>query len=71
MSFKKIYFYIDVHGGNVGIALTQVVALLGRIQWAVKQSTTLENLMVSVKRILEYTHLPLEDTITSTTGEIK
>lgn len=70
MLFKKIYFYIDVHGGSVGIVLTQVVALLGRIQWAVQQSTALENLMVPVKRILEYTHLPLEDTISSTTGEI-
>ncbi|KAL4089661.1 hypothetical protein QTP88_024660 [Uroleucon formosanum] len=61
------FLVVDVHGGSVGIVLTQVVALLGRIQWAVQQSTALENLMVPVKRILEYTHLPLEDTISSTT----
>ncbi|XP_060872047.1 probable multidrug resistance-associated protein lethal(2)03659 isoform X2 [Metopolophium dirhodum] len=56
-----------VYGGIVGIALTQVVALLGRIQWGVKQSTALENLMVPVERILQYTHLPQEDTLHSTT----
>eukprot|EP00102_Acyrthosiphon_pisum_P020913 XP_016658123.1 PREDICTED: multidrug resistance-associated protein 4 isoform X2 [Acyrthosiphon pisum] len=57
----------DVYGGSVGIALTQVMALLCRIQWAVKQSTALENLMVPVERILQYTHLQQEDTLHSTT----
>ncbi|CAI6360542.1 unnamed protein product [Macrosiphum euphorbiae] len=56
----------NVYGGSIGLALTQVVALLGRIQWGVKQSTALENLMVPVERILQYTHLPLEDTLQST-----
>ncbi|XP_060872043.1 LOW QUALITY PROTEIN: ATP-binding cassette sub-family C member 4-like [Metopolophium dirhodum] len=57
----------NIYGGSVGIALTQAMALLGRIQWAVKQSTALENLMVPVERILQYTHLPQEDTLHSTT----
>ncbi|CAI6363623.1 unnamed protein product [Macrosiphum euphorbiae] len=56
----------SIYGGSVGIVLTQVMALLGRLQWAVKQSTALENLMVPVERILQYTHLPLEDTLQST-----
>jgi len=46
------------------------MALLGRIQWAVKQSTALENQMVPVERILQYTHLPLEDILHSTSGKI-
>jgi len=70
MLFKEIYFDIDFYGGSVGIALTQAIALLGRIQWAVKQFTALENLMVPVERILQYTHLPQEDTLPCTTGKI-
>jgi len=46
------------------------MALLGRIQWAVKQSTALDNLMVPVERILQYTHLPQEETLQSTISKI-
>lgn len=52
------------------MALTQLMALLGRTQWAVRQSTALETLMVPVERILKYTHLPLEDTLHTTTGKL-
>jgi len=59
-----------VYGGSVGLALTQVMALLGRIQWGIKQSTALEIHMVPVERIFEYTHLPQEETLQSTISKI-
>ncbi|KAF0749577.1 putative multidrug resistance-associated protein lethal(2)03659, partial [Aphis craccivora] len=51
----------NVYGGTIGLALTQIMGLLGRIQWGIRQTTILESQMVPIKRILEYTHLPLED----------
>jgi len=66
----KFIIILDVFGGSVGIALTQVLSLLGRFQWGVRQSTALENQMVAVERMLEYTNLPLEDTLQSTTSKI-
>jgi len=46
------------------------MGLLGRIQWGIRQTTILESQMVPIKRILEYTHLPLEDSNQYTDGKI-
>jgi ATP-binding cassette subfamily C (CFTR/MRP) protein 4 len=46
--------------GLVGLLLAYVSQLLGLNQWAVRQSTEVENLMVAVERIIEYTRLPAE-----------
>ncbi|CAI6363936.1 unnamed protein product [Macrosiphum euphorbiae] len=61
----------NVYGGSVGLALTQVMALLGRTQWGIKQYTALEIHMVPVERIFEYTNLPLEETLQSTTKKTR
>ncbi|XP_026807743.1 multidrug resistance-associated protein 4-like [Rhopalosiphum maidis] len=53
----------NIYGGSVGLALTQVITLLRRIQWWVRQSTTLLCQLTSVDRVLEYTRLPQEDTL--------
>ena len=46
--------------GLVGLMLSYCLQLLGLIQWAVRQSAEVENLMVSAERCLEYCKLPSE-----------
>ncbi|KAI9005087.1 P-loop containing nucleoside triphosphate hydrolase protein [Hyaloraphidium curvatum] len=46
--------------GLVGLLLSYISQLLGLNQWAVRQSTEVENLMVATERVLEYTKLPSE-----------
>ncbi|KAK9869834.1 hypothetical protein WA026_003563 [Henosepilachna vigintioctopunctata] len=44
----------DQFGGNVGLVVTQAIAITGLLQWGMRQSTELENQMTSVERIIEY-----------------
>ncbi|XP_053685732.1 ATP-binding cassette sub-family C member 4 [Sabethes cyaneus] len=50
----------DTLGGSVGLAITQTISLIGMCQWGMRQSAELENQMVSVERVSEYTNLPPE-----------
>ncbi|XP_055588089.1 ATP-binding cassette sub-family C member 4-like [Uranotaenia lowii] len=50
----------DALGGSVGLAITQTISLIGMCQWGMRQSAELENQMVSVERVNEYTNLPAE-----------
>ncbi|EDS30176.1 multidrug resistance-associated protein 1 [Culex quinquefasciatus] len=47
-------------GGSVGLAITQTISLIGMCQWGMRQSAELENQMVSVERVNEYTNLTAE-----------
>ncbi|XP_049301233.1 uncharacterized protein LOC125774907 [Anopheles funestus] len=47
-------------GGSVGLAITKTISLVGMCQWGMRQSAELENRMVSVERVNEYTNLPSE-----------
>lgn len=53
-------YFTERFGGNVGLAITQSIALTGMFQWGMRQSTELENQMTSVERVLEYTNIEQE-----------
>lgn len=57
----SIILFQDSNGGQVGLSLTQAMALTGMVQWGMRRSAELENLMIAVNRITEYAELKEED----------
>ncbi|KAI5699855.1 hypothetical protein M8J75_009903 [Diaphorina citri] len=55
----SFFFFADI-GGKVGLAVTQTMTLMGVVQWAMRQAAEVENHMISVKRLVEYTKLEPE-----------
>ncbi|KAL5033223.1 hypothetical protein BDV3_000232 [Batrachochytrium dendrobatidis] len=51
---------LGLRSGLVGLMLTNILQLTGLLQWAVRQSAEVENLMVSPERVFEYAALPPE-----------
>ncbi|XP_025836204.1 multidrug resistance-associated protein 4-like [Agrilus planipennis] len=47
-------------GGQVGLAITQTTSLTGIVQWGMRQSAEVANMLMSVERMLEYTIIPPE-----------
>ncbi|KOC62298.1 Multidrug resistance-associated protein 4 [Habropoda laboriosa] len=52
-------------GGNVGLAISQSLIVVGTLQHGVKQSSEVVSQITSVERILQYTNLPKEGSWTS------
>ncbi|XP_033761065.1 multidrug resistance-associated protein 4-like isoform X1 [Pecten maximus] len=50
----------DMDAGKVGLSLTYAMTLMGMFQWAVRQSAEVENQMISVERVLDYSRLDTE-----------
>ncbi|XP_069672860.1 ATP-binding cassette sub-family C member 4-like [Periplaneta americana] len=50
----------DTFGRSVGLAITQSMALVGMMQWGMRQSAEVANQMMSVERIVEYKYTPEE-----------
>jgi ATP-binding cassette subfamily C (CFTR/MRP) protein 4 len=48
------FFVMSASGGNVGLAITQIMGLTGMVQWGMRQSAELENNMTAVERVVEY-----------------
>ncbi|CAG4967364.1 unnamed protein product [Colias eurytheme] len=64
VTFSFFIFFGDGNlGGSVGLAITQVIGLVGMCQYGMRQTAEVENQMTSVERILEYTNLPAESPV--------
>ncbi|XP_038219795.1 probable multidrug resistance-associated protein lethal(2)03659 [Zerene cesonia] len=57
----SFFVFGDTLGGNVGLAITQAISLVGMCQFGMRQTAEVENHMTSVERILEYADLPAEE----------
>ncbi|VVC32370.1 Hypothetical protein CINCED_3A012061 [Cinara cedri] len=65
VTFSFIIIGKDTYGGNVGLAITQAIGLVGFLQLGIRQTSDLENQMTSVERVLEYTNIPQEAALES------
>ncbi|XP_074845315.1 ATP-binding cassette sub-family C member 4 isoform X2 [Carettochelys insculpta] len=60
VAFGSLLLAKNLDAGEVGLALSYAISLMGMFQWTVRQSAEAENLMISVERVLEYTALETE-----------
>jgi ABC-type multidrug transport system fused ATPase/permease subunit len=51
---------MHIDSGDAGILFVYLFNLIGLFQWCVRQSCEIENQMIAVERILEYSELPNE-----------
>lgn len=61
--FSFLLLQQSFSGGEVGLAITQVMAMTGMIQWGMRQNAEVENQMMSVERVLEYTQIVAESNL--------
>uniref|UniRef100_A0A8C3IPE3 ATP binding cassette subfamily C member 4 (PEL blood group) n=1 Tax=Chrysemys picta bellii TaxID=8478 RepID=A0A8C3IPE3_CHRPI len=60
VAFGSLFLANTLDAGQVGLALSYAITLMGMFQWGVRQSAEVENLMISVERVMEYTELEKE-----------
>ncbi|KAK1170047.1 multidrug resistance-associated protein 4-like [Acipenser oxyrinchus oxyrinchus] len=60
VAFGSLLLANELEAGEVGLALSYAVTLIGMFQWGVRQSAEVENQMTSVERVLDYTELENE-----------
>ncbi|XP_063239626.1 probable multidrug resistance-associated protein lethal(2)03659 [Bacillus rossius redtenbacheri] len=70
VTFSFLVFGQVMFGGDVGLAITQSLALTGMFQWGMRQSGELENQMTSVERVLEYSGLQEETEVISSSEKL-
>lgn len=54
---------VDSIGGNVGLAITQILNLIMMSQWGMRQTAELENCMTSYERVAEYVNVESEPSL--------
>ncbi|KAM8976173.1 ATP-binding cassette sub-family C member 4 [Pelodytes ibericus] len=60
IAFGSLILAKSLNAGQVGLALSYAITIMGTFQWGVRQSAEVENLMISVERVMEYTQLEKE-----------
>ncbi|XP_052505903.1 ATP-binding cassette sub-family C member 4-like [Budorcas taxicolor] len=60
VAFAALILADILNPGEVGLALSLIVTLTGMFQWCIRQSTEVENMMISVERGIEYIDLEKE-----------
>ncbi|XP_054998160.1 ATP-binding cassette sub-family C member 4 isoform X1 [Sorex araneus] len=60
VAFGALLLAQTLDAGQVGLALSYALTLMGMFQWCVRQSAEVENMMISVERVMEYTDLEKE-----------
>nr|XP_031540294.1 multidrug resistance-associated protein 4 isoform X2 [Vicugna pacos] len=60
VAFGSLILANTLDAGRVGLALSYALTLMGMFQWCVRQSAEVENMMISVERVIEYTDLEKE-----------
>ncbi|KAJ8687082.1 hypothetical protein QAD02_022876 [Eretmocerus hayati] len=58
--FSFLLLKNNFSGGDVGLAVTQVISLAGTIQWGIRQAAEAANQLMAVERVLEYSVIPNE-----------
>jgi len=51
----------DFLGGDIGVAISACLFLVGLLQLGIRQSAEAENLIISVERVMEYGNIKSED----------
>ena len=60
VTYSFLFFEGGVAGAIIGLAVTQTMNLIRMVNWGLRQTAELENLMTSVERVSEYSKLPAE-----------
>ncbi|XP_042110943.1 ATP-binding cassette sub-family C member 4-like isoform X2 [Ovis aries] len=60
VAFGSLIMVESLTPGQVGLVLSLTLTLTGMFQWCVRQSAEVENMMISVERVIEYTDLEKE-----------
>ncbi|KAL0104953.1 hypothetical protein PUN28_016533 [Cardiocondyla obscurior] len=71
VTFSFLLLDQSFSGGEVGLAITQVMVMTGLIQWGMRQSAEVANQMMAVERVLEYIQLPAEPNLKDRGAYIK
>ncbi|KAB0345161.1 hypothetical protein FD754_022087 [Muntiacus muntjak] len=60
VAFGALVLVETLDAGHVGLVLSLTITLTRMFQWCVRQSVEVENMMISVERVIEYTDLEKE-----------
>ncbi|XP_059748279.1 LOW QUALITY PROTEIN: ATP-binding cassette sub-family C member 4 [Bos taurus] len=60
VAFAALILADTLNPGDVGLVLSLIITFTGMFQWCIRQSTEVENMMISVQRGIEYTDLEKE-----------
>ncbi|XP_065758083.1 ATP-binding cassette sub-family C member 4-like [Muntiacus reevesi] len=60
VAFGALILVESLDAGHVGLVLSLTITLTRMFQWCVRQSVEVENMMISVERVIEYTDLEKE-----------